>query len=149
MKTNTEMMMSIEEEQQFDDSAKCSICNDYFDKTMKTNYKVRDHDHRTGKFGGDEHANCNINQFSNRCLPVVFHNLREFDGHLIIQKAFSVCERKDEIKAIANSNEKFMTFSIGDIHFIDSFQFMASSLEHQQKTYHQKILMIRMKIIQI
>ena len=121
--------MSIEEEKEFGCATKCSICNEAFDKNNKKQYKVRDHDHRTGLFRGAAHSSCNINYFSNRYLPVVFHNLRGYDGHLIIQKAFSVCERKDDINAIANSNEKFMTFSIGDIHFIDSFQFMASSLE--------------------
>ena len=34
-----------------------------------------------------------------------------------------------QIKAIPNSYEKFMSFTIGDLKFIDSFQFMASSLE--------------------
>ncbi|MFM7984892.1 MAG: hypothetical protein ACKPKO_36785, partial [Candidatus Fonsibacter sp.] len=34
-----------------------------------------------------------------------------------------------KIDAIPNSYEKFMSISIGDLKFIDSFQFMASSLE--------------------
>ena len=40
-----------------------------------------------------------------------------------------MCERSDDINAIANSTEKFMTFSIGDITFIHSLQLMPSSLE--------------------
>ena len=97
--------------------------------SLKAKHKVRDHCHRTGAYRGAAHSKCNINYFNNRYLPVVFHNLRGYDSHLIIKKAFDVCERSDDINAIANSTEKFMTFSIGDIKFIDSLQFMASSLE--------------------
>ncbi len=38
-------------------------------------------------------------------------------------------KKSDNINATANSTEKFMTYSIGDIMFIHSLQFMASSLE--------------------
>ena len=96
--------------------------------------KVRDHDHRTGKFRGAAHNKCNINYFNNRFLPVVFHNLRGYDSHLIIKKAYDIAEmklfeHKPQFKVIPNSTEKFMSFDIGSLKFIDSFQFMASSLE--------------------
>ena len=104
-----------------------------FDKSLNAKHKVRDHCHRAGNYRGAAHSKCNINYFNNRYLPVVFHNLRGYDSHLIIKKAFDVCGRTDEINAIANSTEKFMTFSIGDIKFIDSLQFMPSSLEQLAK----------------
>jgi len=47
---------------------------------------------------------------------------------LILKKAFDVVGT-EKINAIPNSGEKFMTFSIGNLKFIDSFQFMASSLD--------------------
>ena len=100
---------------------------------MNAKHKVRDHCHRTGNYRGAAHSKCNINYFNNRYLPVVFHNLRGYDSHLIIKKAFDVCGRSDEINAIANSTEKFMTFSICDIKFIDSLQHMPSSLEQLAK----------------
>ena len=37
---------------------------------------VRDHDDRIGKFRGACHNKFNINYYTNRYLPVVFHNLR-------------------------------------------------------------------------
>ncbi len=58
----------------------------------------------------------------------MFHNLRGYDSHLILKKAFDVVGA-DKIHAIPNSGEKFMTFSIGELKFIDSIQFMADSLE--------------------
>ena len=60
---------------------------------------------------------------------MVFHNLRGYDSHLIIKKAFDVIKGEEKIDAIPNSGEKFMTFSIGNLKFIDSFQFMTASLE--------------------
>ena len=62
---------------------------------------------------------------------MIFHNLKGYDSHLIIKQAFEINNKigNRKIDAIPNSYEKFMTFSIGDLKFIDSFQFMASSLE--------------------
>ena len=94
---------------------------------VKALSKVRDHDHRTGKYRGATHSKCNINYFCNRYLPIVAHNLRGYDGHLIIKEAYKLGENR--ISAIPNSNEKFMCFSIGHLKFIDSFQFLSSSLE--------------------
>ena len=73
----------------------------------------------------------NINYFSNRYLPIVFHNLRGYDGHLIIKEAYELDKRN--ISAIPNSYEKFMSFKIGELKFIDSFQFMGESLEKLTK----------------
>ena len=57
------------------------------------------------------------------------HNLRGYDAHLILREAFDVVGKKERISAIPQSTEKFMTFSVGDLKFKDSFRFLASSLE--------------------
>ena len=105
---------------------KCYICEGAF---TESNKKVMGHCHRTGCYRGAAHNACNINYFSNRYLPVVFHNLRGYDSHLIIKKAFEIVKDGEKIDAIPNSGETFMTFSIGNLKFIDGFQFMAFSLE--------------------
>ena len=46
-----------------------------------------------------------------------------------MKEAFETCGTDTHITAIPNSMEKFMAFGVGDIKFIDSFQFMALSLE--------------------
>jgi hypothetical protein len=47
--------------------------------------RVRDHCHVIGKFIGASHNDCNINyKFTGR-IPVIFHNLRGYDSHLIMQ----------------------------------------------------------------
>ena len=69
---------------------------------------------------------CNINFFSNKYLPVFFHNLKGYDGHLIIKEAFKINQEigDKEISAVPNSNEKFMSFTIEDMEFIDSCAFI-------------------------
>jgi hypothetical protein len=53
---------------------------------------------------------------------VVFHNLKGYDSHMIIQKAYEINSQlgNKNIDVIPNSYEKFMSFSIGDLKFIDS-----------------------------
>ena len=120
------MELTAEDVKNYKKTKVCYICNGAF---TETNKKVRDHCHRTGNYRGAAHNACNINYFSNRYLPVVFHNLRGYDSHLILKKAFEIVKDGESINAIPNSGEKFMTFSIGNLKFIDSFQFMAFSLD--------------------
>lgn len=142
MQKNERMTMTEDDKQNFKSATLCSICNKPF---TETNMKVRDHCHRTGKYRGAAHNACNINYFTNRYLPIVFHNLRGYDSHLIIRKAFDIIEQKkmeeekknpdktvsrEQITAIPNSGEKFMTFSIGNMKFIDSMQFMTDGLSN-------------------
>ena len=83
---NQEMEITEAEEKHFEECKKCHICNrDFCEKDAK----VRDHDHYTGKYRGAAHKKCNIDYFSNRYVPVVFHNLRGYGGHLIIKKCVS------------------------------------------------------------
>lgn len=128
MREEMDMSLSFEEEMQFRKAKFCHICGcDGFEDKGKY-MKVKDHDHRTGEFIGAAHLKCNINYFSNRYLPVVFHNLRGYDGHLIIKKARDLFN-DEKISVIPNTYEKYMSFKIGNLKFIDSFQFMSSSLE--------------------
>ena len=56
---------------------------------------------------------------------MIFHNLKGYDSHLIMQKIHTA---KGNINCIANNSEKYISFGIGQLKFLDSFQFMASSL---------------------
>ena len=66
--------------------------------------------------------------FSNRYLPIFFHNLKGYDSHHILRAAIDIVD-KDKINVIPQSTEKFMTFSIGNLKFLDTAQFMPESLE--------------------
>jgi hypothetical protein len=131
MQENERMTMTQEDRTNFRRATCCHICNERGFSEDGARMKVRDHDHKTGKYRGAAHAKCNINYYTNRYLPVVFHNLRGYDSHLVIKKAHEINDKlgNKHIDVIPNSYEKFMSFSIGDLKFIDSLQFMPSSLE--------------------
>ena len=60
-------------------------------------------------------------------VPVIFHNLRGYDGHLI----FNELSKFDvKIDVIPNGLEKYMQFFLNkNLIFIDSMQFINSSLD--------------------
>src|SRR6218665_2357335 len=108
--------------------------------------KVRDHCHITGKYRGAAHKACNLKlrisgagtyidkkseKVKNKratMVPVVFHNLRGYDSHLIMQ-ALGTAAEGQKISCIPNNMEKYMTFGVGQLQFIDSLQFLNSSLD--------------------
>ena len=96
--------MSKEEEYSFQQSNNCWICKKLIDND---NEKARDHCHVTGKFRGAGHWNFNINFQLTKEIPVIFHNLKGYDGHLILSELnkFDV-----KIGVIRNGLEKYMTF---------------------------------------
>ena len=58
-------------------------------------------------------------------LQVFLHNLRGYDGHLLMQ---AVRRRHGRINVIPNSFERYQSFTIGRLKFLDSFQFLPCSL---------------------
>ena len=116
------MSINKNEEQAFQRATHCHICGDVLDSD-----RVRDHCHLTGKYRGAAHSDCNLNyKFTNR-IPVVLHNLRGYDSHLIMQGLGKL--KGVPITCIPNNSEKYISFTVGDLVFIDSLQFMNASLE--------------------
>ena len=63
----------------------------------------------------------------NHKISVVLHNLKRYDSHLIMQKLgkFNL-----KVNVIPNRLEKYMSFNINSkLSFIESFQFLSSSLD--------------------
>ena len=87
MKIDEDMNISQEEQDEFNSATTCYACKRPFENNSK---KCRDHDHRTGCYRGAAHDKCNINQYCKRFIPVVMHNFKGYDSHLIIQKAFNI-----------------------------------------------------------
>ena len=125
--------MTEEEEDLFQKSNSCWICKKLIDNDEE---KVRDHCHVTGKFRGAAHWDCNINFQLTKKVPVIFHNLRGYDSHLI----FNELDKFDvKIKVIPNGLEKYMAFFLNkNLVFIDSMQFMNSSLDKLAKHLSDK-----------
>ena len=121
---NKELVMIKENNKDFKNSAKCWICdNDYVDNDVK----VRDHCDTTGKYRGSAHKDFNINLKLNDKIPVVFHNLKNYDFHLILQDLGKFSLR---INVIPIELQNYMSYSINNKpSFIDSFQYLNSSLD--------------------
>ena len=101
---NKHLIISEEEEHLLQQSSSCWISEKLIDNDDK---KVRDHCHVTGRFRGAAHWSCNINLQLTKKVPVIFHNLRGYDSHLIF------CElNKFDVKidVIPNRLEKYMAF---------------------------------------
>ena len=138
---NKPLVMTEVDEQNFKTMDGCHICGEkYTDKDVR----IRDQCHITGKFRGSAHQECNLKlriKPENLKIPVIFHNLRGYDSHFIMQQIGEIANkhgytnRKGEkqylnINAIPNNMEKYMAFMlVNHLTFIDSFQFMSSSLD--------------------
>ena len=138
---NKPLKMAKEDEKKFQKAEECHICDKkYTDKDIR----VRDHCHITGKYRGSAHQECNLKIRVNPeevKIPVIFHNLRGYDSHFIMQeigaivKEYEYTNKKGQkcqmnINAIPNNMEKYMAFMLGNhLTFLDSFQFMSSGLE--------------------
>ncbi|XP_068731100.1 uncharacterized protein [Montipora capricornis] len=132
------LRMTKDDEDKFKKADKCHICEKEYNKT---DVRVRDHCHVTGQYRGSAHQDCNLNFRITDKIPVIFHNLRGYDSHFIMQeigetvKNHTYTNKKGEkcqmnINAIPNNMEKYMAFMLGHhLTFIDSFQFMSSSLD--------------------
>ena len=135
MQEKKEIEMTDEDKKDFETATHCFICGDKFKNSYKNEKeaekykKVRDHCHFTGKYRGCAHSICNLN-FCNRYfkIPVFFHNMKNYDGHLIIQNAEKLSNKK-KIDVIAQNSETFINIGFDSLSVKDSFSFITASLE--------------------
>ena len=118
------LIMTEQNIKDYKNATHCWICGHEI-----TENKVRDHCHFTGEYRGAAHKSCNLKlkiKPGKTKIPVVIHNLRGYDSQLIMQR---IHKAKGNITCISNNAEKYISFSVAQLKFLDSFQFMASSLE--------------------
>ena len=151
---NKPLKMTKEDEKAFKEATHCHICEK---KYKVDDVPVRDHCHVTGKYRGSAHQTCNLKlQISGEKIkiPVIFHNLKGYDSHFIMNELGKIIKKEEKFQdnvyirneegklvkkeegvkisvgVIAQNAEKYMAFYIDNhLAFIDSFQFMSSSLE--------------------
>ena len=118
--------LTVEQWREYNTTHTCYICR----KNIKPDEKkVRDHDHLTGEYRGPAHNLCNLQYRINPekvKIPCIIHNLKGYDAHLILS---AVKQHHSEVNCIPNNMEKYTSFTVGGVTFIDSCQFMQSSLE--------------------
>ena len=129
------MPLSEQEQQNYNQAQICHICKkgDF----TENRFKVRDHCHVSGMFRGAAHSDCNLKYQNQSFIPVVLHNLSNYDSHFIVRE-LGFDEHK--IHVICNTEEKYISFSKFvpsqfvkkqrmELRFVDSFRFMSSSLQ--------------------
>ena len=93
------LKLSAVEEKSFQEATLCHICKNELGAD-----KVRDHMHLPPYiYRGAAHAHCNLqfqfkqgkrSQSSKFYIPIVFHNLRGYDSHLLMESAGKMCKGK-------------------------------------------------------
>jgi len=138
------MTFTKDDEKRYKRATKCHICDGELGDD-----RVRDHCHFTGRFRGAAHNGCNLNYKAPKFIPVIFHNLSGYDSHLFIT---TLARNGEKINCIPNNEEKYISFSKEvvvdeftnkekgkhvqvkrELRFLDSFGFMASSLDALSK----------------
>ena len=99
--------MTEKEEYLFQQSNNYWICKKLIDDKEE---KVRDPCHITANFRGAAHWDCNINFQLTKKIPVIFHNLKGYDSHLIFSGLHKFNLKLD---VIPNGLEKYMAFFLG------------------------------------
>ena len=142
---NKPLVMTEENELDFKSTNHCHICKNQY---SEEDIRVRDHCHITGNYRGSAHQDCNLKlrlSPNNIQIPVFFHNLRGYDSHFIMQQIGEIAKKyvyknkkgevcQMDINCIPNNMEKYMAFMSGkNLLFLDSFQFMSSSLDNLTK----------------
>ena len=61
-----------------------------------------------------------------QAYPSVFSQLKGYDSHLLMQDLGKYKEKK--LSCIAKNTEKYISFQLGDLQFLDSLNFMNESL---------------------
>ena len=114
--------MTNEDEKIYNNSQICWICKEKLNAD-----KVRDHFHVTSKFRGAAHNKCNLKLRIPRKLPIVFHDLQGYDGHIIFKELNNL---DVDISVIPKGTDKYMSIIVNRyITFIGSIQFYNNSLD--------------------
>ena len=132
--------LTDEELEAYNKTTKCYLCNKLLDGN-----NVMDHDHLTGKYRGPAHGGYLQLKYKGTSstpsvvkkqwededymVPVIFHNLRGYGGHLIMKGLRKCIFPNKKIKCILNNMEKYLSFTVENLRFIDSYHFMSESLE--------------------
>ena len=121
---NKPLRMMKDDEEKFQKAEECHICNK---KYTEKDIRVRDHYHITGKYRGSAHQECNLKLRVNPeevKIHVIFHNLRGYDSHFIMQEIGAIVEKNTytnkkgekcqmNINAIPNNMEKIYGLHVG------------------------------------
>ena len=104
-----------EREDSFQQATHCWIC----EKPLEED-RVRDHDHLTGLYRGAAHQACNLQLRicpQKQHIPVVFHNLKGYDSHLLIS---AIGKTEKDVITYTDAKGRERSKTVGDISVVPS-----------------------------
>ena len=149
--------LTADERLEFDRATSCRNCKADF---TPNNLKTRHHSHVSGRYLFPACSNCNLALKPRKCksngaihdvnndnnyaylVPLVFHNLFSYDGHFILQffkkeyTRYTTMQGKTmyaDVGVIPLNGERNLMLKIGNIVFVDSCQFLATSFDELVK----------------
>ena len=98
--------------------------------------KVRDHFQLTGNYRGQAHSFCyiNVTQKQSNFIPFIFHNSSNYDCHMFFKRIVDIKKDKVNFDITPETKEDYRSVKYGCLRFIDSYQFLSSSLDSLVKT---------------
>jgi len=151
-KDPADMIFTEEDKHNYDKATKCHVISvEKMDLLKVTKRKTKSeiivtYSHLLTDLEEQRHAVSNRNYRIPKFIPVIFHNLSNYDAHLFIKKIF-IKNPEENLKYIATNEERYITFSNEivlydrtdeneekipvkrEIRFIDSYRFMPSNLD--------------------
>ena len=138
--------LNADEQASYDAAVACQNCKSSF---TADNQKTRHHCHVTGNYLFAACNNCNLALKPRKCrvsgkqdgdylVPLVMHNLGGYDGHFLLRhfsRKYTQYTTKDgtveyaDVQVIPLNSEKNLQIRIGNIVFVDSIQFLSTSLD--------------------
>ena len=104
----TPMNLSSDEKIHHKNATICYVCKGKF---TNENPEVRDHCHVSGNYRGAACNKCNLGMKLTKTIPVVFHNLKGYDSHLLLTE---LGKFNKKISVFPNNMQTYMSFSIGN-----------------------------------
>lgn len=124
--------LTDEELDSFESATTCHICELPFLNTPK----VKDHNHNTGFYRAAACRSCNANYIQGSRIPVIMHNWRNYDSHLLLNSHAHFGNKVP--KVIPSNSEKFTSIFFPTFYFVDSFLHLPSSLDKMVTNLHSK-----------
>jgi len=140
--------LTDDERREFDRAVTCRNCGEKF---WKKNGTTLHHNHVSGHYLFPACNSCNLAlkprksrvstddvSSDSNLLPIIFHNLTAYDGYFMlkfVKKEYARYTTKNgkvhyaDVGVISLNTKKCMSLRIGNLLFVDLFQFMAASLD--------------------
>ena len=106
---NIKPMPLIDDHEDWSLQSLCHICQEHI-SFLDWQSRHHDHDHLTGEYRGIAHRQCNMKYQLTLKIPVVFHNLKNYDGHLLISAIQKDMFKKVEV--MAQTLEKYISIAM-------------------------------------